>query len=133
MRRLKTKWALQRKGIRIEGDNAALLQSLRFADDLLLIAKSNKDVTHMLRDLIEESAKFGLEVHMGKTKVLNNSIGINTQPGEIELSSGHVEVLGRGQSTMYLGRALNLRACQDTEIQDQESMGEVRLIQKRIH
>ena len=49
------------------------LTSLRFADDVVLIATSRADITKMIRDLSVEAAKYGLKVHAGKTVVLTNT------------------------------------------------------------
>ena len=50
------------------------LQNLRFADDVLLVGKSLPQVHKMLVGLSEEAAKAGLQVHMGKTKILSNVV-----------------------------------------------------------
>ena len=49
MRPLKQKWMKERKGIKLGAPADDTLQSLRFADDLLLIASSRKHVQDMLR------------------------------------------------------------------------------------
>ena len=51
------------------------LTNLRFADDILLIGRSLHHVRTMLRDLVQDAGKVGLEIHPGKTKILNNGIG----------------------------------------------------------
>ena len=65
MRPLKQKWMKERKGIKLGAAADDTLQSLRFADDLLLIASSRKHVQDMLRDLMLQSRTAGLEVHLG--------------------------------------------------------------------
>ena len=52
MRPLKLKWCRERKGIRVGASSTDLLQNLRFADDLLLIANSKSQVEAMLRDAL---------------------------------------------------------------------------------
>ena len=51
------------------------LTNLRFADDVLLIAASRGDVGKMITDLSHEAVKYGLKLHMGKTKILTNCVG----------------------------------------------------------
>ena len=49
------------------------LTNLRFADDVLLIARNKSDVGKMTKDLKVEARVFGLSLHAGKTKVLTNT------------------------------------------------------------
>ena len=49
------------------------LTNLRFADDVILVATSRSDVSKMIADLSSEAGKYGLSLHMGKTKILTNS------------------------------------------------------------
>ena len=82
------------------------LTNLRFADDVLLLAQSKADVVKMLRDLKDEAAKYGLAVHLGKTKILTNS---NTNvASSISLSGHDVAILKQEESERYLGRQLSL-------------------------
>jgi len=43
------------------------LTNLRFADDLLLLAQSPRDIGKMLKDLQAEARKFGLKLNSDKT------------------------------------------------------------------
>ena len=49
------------------------LTNLRFADDVLLFASNRADSAKMIADLNTESAKFGLKLHLGKTRFLTSS------------------------------------------------------------
>ncbi len=109
VRELKAKWRVEREGTRVRIGGDDLLQNLRFADDLLLIASSRAQAVSMLEDLMRKAAGVGLEVHMGKTKILSNGIGPLTRSTDVTLMQGKVQVLSPTESTMYLGRALNLR------------------------
>jgi retron-type reverse transcriptase len=71
---VKDKWAIRRAGIQVGYGREGLLTNLRFADDILLIGKSLAGVRRMLSEFIEEAQKVGLEIHMGKTKILSKSI-----------------------------------------------------------
>jgi hypothetical protein len=48
------------------------LTNLRFADDVLLFAHTRQDVAKMITNLKDEAAKYGLKLHLGKTKILTN-------------------------------------------------------------
>ena len=95
-RRLKTRWRLLNKrrsgqyiGMVID-DRDDPLTNLRFADDVLLVACSRMDVSKMIIDLGREAGKFGLKLHMGKTKVLT-TCSVN-RPSSISCCSQLVSV-----------------------------------------
>ena len=48
--------------------------NLRFADDLLVIATSKRQLTRMLKELEEAVEDVGLILHAGKTKILTNTL-----------------------------------------------------------
>jgi hypothetical protein len=62
-----------------------LLQNLRFADDILLIGKSLREVQTMLEDVATQTAQVGLQLHAGKTKILSNGIGKDTRKTTINI------------------------------------------------
>ena len=70
MRRLKLDWGAKRYGLRVGFASPSLLQNLRFADDLLLAARTLPQAKHMLEDLVQHTGSAGLQIHMGKTKIL---------------------------------------------------------------
>ena len=79
MEPLKRRWATNGCGIYVGADadgqvegQEAYLTNLRFADDVMLVARSLPQAERMLRDLAEAAAEKGLELHMGKTKILSN-------------------------------------------------------------
>jgi hypothetical protein len=80
------------------------LTNTRYADDILLYAKSLEELEEMLGLLDDELASVGLELHEGKTKIitsdLSNSISF------VEISSKFIEVLGPQKSHKYLGKYL---------------------------
>ena len=73
-------WAMQKWRQRVENsacgidleDGGSKLLDLRFADDLLLFARSKFKTIFMLETLMEELAYVGLCVNAGKTVVLTN-------------------------------------------------------------
>eukprot|EP00973_Karenia_brevis_P036586 5043515-Karenia_brevis.AAC.1 len=84
------------------------LTNLRFADDVLLLASSRRQLKGMIADLISGATHVGLQLHMGKTKVLTNCVHADRTP--IAIQGKHVEVLSMGQGTKYLGRLLCLES-----------------------
>ena len=94
------------------------LQNLRFADDVLLVGTSLKQIELMLNDLAVESVQAGLEIHQGKTKVLSNVTkrrGYNRK-ASIDIMGSAVEVLPINKYTEYLGRVLTFSDFHDSEI-----------------
>ena len=50
------------------------MTNLRFADDILLMGRTLPQIRNMLSDVAGESARVGLELHPGKTKILHNGM-----------------------------------------------------------
>ena len=112
LRKLKEKWARNKWGLKM-GDyaHADVLQNLRFADDILLVARSLPQVRGMLGDLSREAALVGLNLHFGKTKILANTgvrRGINRENNTVDIAGQEVEVVPLDGSTAYLGREVTL-------------------------
>ena len=117
LREVQADWKRKGRGIHVTGSHGEneLLTNLRFADDIILLATSRSHVKHMLQDLIDAAAKRGLEIHIGKTKVLANDAD---QCGQsLQLSAGAVDILPAAASTDYLGRCLCLGRLHDSEIE----------------
>ena len=117
-RQIQPRWRERGWGIQIEG---RLLCNLRFADDVVLIGASKKQVASMLGDLMATAAKAGLLVHSGKTKILSNSGDCHS--GHVMVSGSKVDVLPFAASTDYLGRLLTLDALHDTELSNRLKKG----------
>eukprot|EP00973_Karenia_brevis_P019315 2647724-Karenia_brevis.AAC.1 len=66
----------------------------------------------MLEELVTAASKVGLEVHMGKTAILTNSV--RAHGGAIKVLDGHVAIKS---DTDYLGRKLSFHELHDIEIQ----------------
>ncbi|WKY08372.1 hypothetical protein Q1695_007692 [Nippostrongylus brasiliensis] len=58
------------KGIRVDGK---FLSNLRFADDIVIFAKSTTEAETMLRELDEAGRKIGLRINRKKTRFMKNS------------------------------------------------------------
>ena len=114
MRECQTGWRRKGWGVHVGDSLERRLTNLRFADDLLLLAASRAQVKHMLQDLINAAQKAGLEIHLGKTKVLSNEVGQGLQ--SLQFSAGKVDILPLSGSTDYLGRRLCLGSLHDSEI-----------------
>jgi hypothetical protein len=78
------------------------------------VASSEKQVKQMLEDLIVAAREVGLELHMGKTKVLTNDEGVTKKV--LRIGGATIDVLPTPESTDYLGRRLCLGQLHDTEI-----------------
>lgn len=56
-------------GIKVDG---VFLSHLRFADDIVLLAKTSEDLNTMIKDLATESERVGLTLNPEKTRVMTN-------------------------------------------------------------
>ena len=90
------------------GENAGHLTNIRFADDILLFAKSLEDLMQMLTLLREELLRVGLEMHPDKSKIMTNEM-MNTYK-LIDIGDMFIEVLDADKQHKYLGRMISLHA-----------------------
>ena len=78
----------------------------------------------MLEDLTKRTKDVGLEIHLGKTKILNNMLGDGRVSSEgIDIGGEPIKILALNESTMYLGRKLTLSGYHDTEIDHRIACG----------
>ena len=103
-------------------DPESPLSNLRFADDILLFANSSPDLTKMIAHLRDEAAKYGLRMHLGKTKILSN-IPPEERPESLKVGATSIEVLKEGVAERYLGRKLTLDHFHATELANRISAG----------
>ena len=82
------------------------LTNLRFADDVLLFAQSKADARKMLADLKKEASKYGLAVHLGKTKILTNCE--LTGGASVKVGEDDVAILPPDAAEKYLGRLVSV-------------------------
>ena len=68
----KLNWNKKRYGININGKR---LSNLRFADDIVLFAKSESELRKMMEELTDKSKEVGLEMNTSKTKIMSTKIG----------------------------------------------------------
>ena len=117
LRKLKVEWSAKGYGVRVQPETAARLTNLRFADDILSIASSKDEAQDMLASLARASSEVGLQIHLGKTKLLSNIP--DAERGylkKIEVAGGEVEVVPYEDAVMYLGRSLSLGRMQEEEL-----------------
>ena len=60
-------------GIQIAGRN---INNLRYADDTILMAKSEEELKNLLMKVKEESEKVGLKLNIQKTKIMASGLKI---------------------------------------------------------
>ena len=99
------KWKLrvQHCGLYCGGDE--LLTNVRYADDLMLYARSYSDLATMVECLVEELAAVGLNLNTSKTKILTTE-NLN-EPMFLDIGGDMIEVLHGGQNHKYLGKKLS--------------------------
>ena len=80
--------------------NTERLTNVRYADDILLFAKSREELQPMIELLIEKLRKIGLELNASKTKILTNEI-----QGEQFILVGDVQIniVPENEKHKYLG------------------------------
>ena len=94
------------------------MTNLRFADDVLLIAKSLTEIKAMILDMSLSAGKVGLKLHPGKTKILSNATKRRGEEANTTARIGEmsVEALPFEASTKYLGRSISFCKPHDTEM-----------------
>lgn len=94
-----------RFGIMINGRR---LTNLRFADDVILFAKTAKDLGHMMEELSNTCQKAGLTVNISKTKIMTNYLEL-----PIIFNQKHVDYV---QEYIYLGQLVSFMKSGEREI-----------------
>ena len=96
------------------------LTNLRFADDVLVIGRSLKQVTEMLTLLKAETGKCGLELHPEKTKILSSTNRQNRPRNKFTYAGDmRIEILPRACEIKYLGRQITFGDTQAAELKNQ--------------
>ena len=122
MRKVKKKWAERKYGrdLGLGLDSGSYLTNLRFADDILLVARSLPQIKQMIADVSAECEKAGLELHPDKTQIQHNGIGYGSRVKTATVGSMVIEFLDPMTSNMYLGKALCLRNVHDAELEHRQ-------------
>ena len=84
--------------------NTERLTNVRYADDILLFAKSREELQSMIMLLIEELRKIGLELNVSKTKILTNEI---QEEHFISVGDVQIGIVAEDGKHKYLGRYLS--------------------------
>ena len=117
-REIKANWTQKKLGIRL---GAAELSNLRFADDVLLIAKTLPQLQKMLGDIITEARKRGLELHPDKTKILSNTVRRTGRSAAkyADVEGLRIEILPHDGSVKYLGQKISFSDPHKIELENQ--------------
>ena len=95
------------------------LTNLRFADDVLVVGSSLKQVTEMLRLLKAETGRCGLELHPEKTKIISSTNRQNRPRSKYaQVGDMKIEVLARTGEIKYLGRQITFTDAQRAEMKN---------------
>lgn len=97
---------LDQHGWQLE-ENGHYLSNIRYADDIMLFAKSADELQEMLTLLVQELELVGLNLHMDKTKILTTS-SRTERPPNIQVDGQIIEILNEDEAHRYLGRKINL-------------------------
>jgi hypothetical protein len=105
-RQVRAKWQKKKFGIEVSVSGESYMQSLCFADDVLLLAATPGQLQEMLEDLKNAAQSVGLLIHPGKSKVLTNAYVTSTRnvPSSIKFGEDSMEVLPYSGSLKWLGR-----------------------------
>jgi len=114
-KRLDTRRTGQYLGFVID-DPDEVMSHLCFADDVMLFAQNASDAVKMLTHFREEAAKYGLRLHIGKTKILTTTS--SAQSRNVIVGDDQVEVLSSDGTEKYLGRAVNLHDFHNVELKN---------------
>lgn len=101
----------KRYGLNINGKR---LTNLRFADDIVLFAKTGKEMEYMLKDLNGKSEEVGLKMNPGKTKLMSLS-------GKTAISLNGTTIEYTDEYT-YLGQSISLTKRGEKEIRRRVAM-----------
>ena len=117
MRRAKENFEAKKYGVQLGTTDNSRLTNLRFADDVLIIAKSLNQLTEMIRCLKDEAGKCGLELHPDKTKIIS-STNRNGRPAARHAKVGDlkIEILQMSASLKYLGCQISFGEMQEMEL-----------------
>ena len=122
MREIKCEW--ESKGYGLPTRAGCNLSNLRFADDILLIGKSKEEVQCMLSSLAQASRRVGLQIHLGKTKILTNvPEAERVGTGYVNVGADKVDILPFEGAVMYLGRSFSFCNMHSEELRHRIARG----------
>ena len=124
MTRVKPAFVDERYGIQMgpgvaESKDETRLTNLRFADDVLVVGSSLKQVTEMLLILQVKTGKCGLKLHPEKTKIISSTNRQNRPRNKYtHVGDMKIEVLARTGEIKYLGRQITFTDAQTAELKN---------------
>ena len=98
------KWKLRIQHCGLHCGHNELLTNVRYADDLMLYARSDSDLPSMAECLVEELAAVGLNLNTSKTKILTTES--LKAPMFLAIGGDRIEVLHGEQNHDYLGKKI---------------------------
>ena len=109
--------SLANEGIYI-GHGLPRLTNIRYADDMILYAKSLIELESMTEKLLEELRKIGLRLNAKKTQILRcNPSEDDWSLNFTEISGEFVKILDDDESHRYLGKQLSISPSLRTHIE----------------
>ena len=99
-------------GLKIDGVS---LTNLRFADDVTLIAKNAEELQEMLKQLVQKSDEYGLQINYGKTCILTNA-----EKTKITINQKKIEY---ADEVTYLGQLVSFKDQQNKELSKRIATG----------
>ena len=117
-RDVREKWIRRKCGIEMSEGAECRLSNLCFADDVLLLASNPRELTEMLKDIIDATAKRGLEIHEDKTKVLTNAGQLSSRriPEHLLAGTKRIQVLEPAGTVKWLGRKVSFQDPHECEL-----------------
>ena len=102
------KTQLQNEGLYSESFHERLTNT-RYADDILIYAKSLDELQRMIRLLLIELEKAGLHLNFDKTKILHTSLeDENSNLDFVDINENIIQILHPGTYHRYLGRRISV-------------------------
>ena len=113
-RRLKETWARKKFGLELGVNASGYMTNLRFADDVLLFARTRRSLQIMIKDLQTAAAETGPHIHPEKSKVITN--GRRAAASQISIIGGGLDLLPDDGSVKYLGKKIAMAGMHETEL-----------------
>ncbi|KAI5728841.1 hypothetical protein M8J77_021978 [Diaphorina citri] len=93
--------------------NGRIINNLRYADDLVLLANTKQDLVTLLENLHESSIKYNMKININKSKVMLVSKKANRRTPKIEIDNQTLEGVNNYK---YLGANISSDGKSDDEI-----------------
>ena len=97
--------------------NGHRLTNCRYADDIMVYAKTLPELIHMIEMLFEELQKVGLAPNQSKTKILSTKIDDEQLPRAVQIHDYVIEILDKHDTHKYLGRKINVHLHPHSQIE----------------